>query len=123
MTIDFRKFSLNKTEIRIDRYAGSYVGGIYQRTGPTSTTAWASVQPYDTVDPAQIFEPQVGQWVDEVYWMYINQVIYQNDNENSNPTADLIIVDGVTYRPVRVQKWLHLSNEHYKVLLQRYDGD
>ncbi len=123
MTIDFRRFALGKTQIEIQRYSSTNVGGIIERTLTETITAWASVQPYDTVDPAQIFEPQIGQWVDEVYWMFIDQVIYMNNNQETNKTADIIVADGISYRPVRVQKWLHLSNEHYKVLLQRFDGD
>jgi len=126
MTIDFRRFSLGKTKIEIQRFIGEYPDGssVFVRTLNQTIDAWASVQPYDTVEPEQIFEPMTGQWVNEVYWMFIDQVVYQNNNQDiTNPVADLILVDSVLYRPIRVQKWLHLSNEHYKVLLQRYDGD
>ena len=124
MTIDFRRFSLGKTQVTINRFETVESSpGVYTKNQTDTILAWASVQPYDTVDPAQIFEPQAGQWVDEVYWMFIDQVIFMNNNQETNETADIIVADGVSYRPVRVQKWLHLSNEHYKVLLQRFDGD
>ncbi|TDI74604.1 MAG: hypothetical protein E2O82_03735 [Betaproteobacteria bacterium] len=121
--IDLRRFSLNKTQIQIQRYSSTLVDGIVQKTLDETLQAWASVQPYDTVDPSSRFEPEVGRWVEEKYIMYIDQVIYQDNSSDLHPDADIIVADGVEYEPIRVQKWLHLNNEHYKVLLQRYDGD
>ncbi len=123
MAIDYRRFSLGKTQISIERYTSTLVDGVWQRVLDSTLTDWASVQPYNTVDPADRFEPQAGIWIEERYVMYIGQVVYPYDSESSNPTSDIIIADGVKYQPIRVQKWLHLNHEHYKVVLKLYDGD
>lgn len=121
--IDLKRFSLAKSKVTIERYSGSYVGGIYQRAVSETIQTWASVQPYNTVDPSNQFQPTNGSWPEEKYIMYIDQVVYADDPDNPNQTADKITADGVAYEPIRVQKWLHLNNEHYKVILQKWDGD
>ena len=121
--IDFRTFSMNRTEVTVERYTSTLTAGVYQKTLSSTLTFWASVQPYDTVDPASIYEPEAGSHVEEKLWMYCSELVYSDDSASDNPTADIVIVDEVSFKVKRVQKWLHLSIPYYKALLVRFDGD
>jgi hypothetical protein len=123
MTIDLKNFSLFNQSIQIDRYTGSYTDGIYARTISESITTFASVQPYSTVEQDQIIDPTSGEWVDEIKLMYTTERIYVNNNQvPANQTADIVIVDGEQWQPLKVEPWGFLNNPHYRVLLGRFDG-
>jgi len=121
--IDLKRFSLGTTQVTINRYIGSYTNGIFIRTLDTTIETWASVQPYSTVEDDQIFEPVAGEYVEEIRWMYTTEKVYVNDNKKaSNPVTDLIVIEGETWKPTKVEFWQHLTNKHYAVLLQKFDG-
>ena len=121
--INLRTFTLGTTEVTIERYTGSYTGGVFTRVLDTSFTTWASVQPYSTVEADEIFIPEQGEHLEQIRWMYTTEKVYINDEkETTNPVSDLIIVEGEKFKPIKVETWQHLSLQHYAVLLQKFDG-
>ena len=120
--IDLKKFTLGSTQVSIQRYTGSFTAGVFSRTLSTTITTWASVQPYSTVEADEIFEPAVGEYIEEIRWMYTTEKVYVNDRDSSNPVTDLIVIEGETWKPTKVEVWQHLNNKHYAVLLQKFDG-
>lgn len=122
MTIDLEKFSLGKVLVTVERYTSGYTGGIFAKTLDSSFTAWASVQPYNTIEQDLVFEPSGGERVEEILIMYIKEEIFLSDNSSTNPTSDIVLVSGRSYKPVKVENWDFLNNEHYRVLMRRFDG-
>jgi hypothetical protein len=121
--IDLKNFTLGSTKVSIQRYTGTYTDGIYVRTLASTITTWASVQPYSTVEADEIFEASAGESIEQIRWMYTTEKVYLNDNTvPANATTDLIVVEGVTYKPTKVEEWQHLSIPHYAVLLRKFDG-
>jgi hypothetical protein len=121
--INLRTFSLGSTQVTIERYTGSFSGGVFTRVLSTTITTWASVQPYSTVEADQTFDESVGENVEEIRWMFTTEKVYiDNVNNTSHPVGDLITVDGEKWKPIKVEVWQHLQNKHYAVLLQRFDG-
>ncbi len=121
--IDLSRFTLGTTKVTINRYTGAFVDGVFERTLSESIDTWASVQPYSTVEDDQIFDPRIGEYVEEIRWMYTTEKVYIEDEKNTtNPVADSITVEGEAWKPVKVEVWQHLSNKHYAVLLQKFDG-
>jgi hypothetical protein len=122
MTIDLQTFSLGKTLVSVERYTGSYTDGIFSKSLASAFQTWASVQPYNTIEQDLIFEPNAGERVEEILIMYTNVKIYQSDNSSTNPTSDIVLVLGKSFKPVKVENWIFLNTEHYRVLLKRFDG-
>ena len=120
--INLKTFTLGSTKVTIERYTGSYTDGIYSRTLATTIDTWASVQPYSTVEEDVLFNPDIGEYVDEIRQMYTTEKVYVNDKDSSNPTTDLIIVEGEKWKPTKVEVWQHLNLRHYVILLQRFEG-
>jgi len=121
--IDLKNFTLGSTKVSIQRYTGGYTNGIYVRTLASTITTWASVQPYSTVEADEIFDVSAGEYIEQIRWMYTSEKIYVNDKTvTANATTDLIVVEGVTYKPTKIEEWKHLSLSHYAVLLQKFDG-
>lgn len=120
--INFARFSLGGTQVTIERYTGSYTDGIYGYTLSTTISMYASVQPYSTIEQEQIYD-QLGQRIERFLLMYSNQIVYENKDDVANPTRDLVVVEGRKYKPHRVEAWKHLGLQHYRVILQLYDGD
>jgi len=121
--IDLKNFTLGSTQVTIERYAGSYTDGIFSRTLSDTILTWASVQPYSTVEPDQIFDPAMGEYADEIRWMFTTEKVYINDpDETVNPVVDQILVEGAKWKPIKVEVWQHLNNKHYQVLLKKFDG-
>lgn len=121
--INFSNFSLSRVQVTVNRYTGSYTEGIYSYTLDSTFDMWASAQPYSTIEQEQIFDPRIGELVERFILLYTDTLVYENNDVGANPARDLVIVNGVTYKPVRVESWQHLSLEHYRVILQKYDGD
>ena len=122
MSIDLRRFSLGKVEVTIDRYTSTYEDGIHSKSLELTFTAWASTQPYNTIEQDLIFEPQAGERVEEILIMYIDVEIFMSDNTSTNPTSDIVSVKGRQYKPVKVETWDFLNTPHFRVLLRRFDG-
>ena len=121
--IDFANFSLGRVQITVDRYTGSYSEGIFSYSLSSTFQMYASVQPYSTIEQEQIMDV-TGSRIERMLLMYSPQIVYQNNSDDlTNTTRDLITVDGVKYKPVRVESWQHLSLEHFRVILRLYDGD
>jgi len=120
--INFAKFSLGSTQVTVERYTGSYTDGIYSYSLDSTFQMYASVQPYSTIEQEQIMDV-TGSRIERMLLMYSPQIVYQNSDDSTNPTRDLITVEGVKYKPVRVESWQHLSLQHYRVILRLYDGD
>ena len=120
--IDLRKFTLGTTQVTIERYVGSYNNGVFSRTLDSTIDTWASVQPYSTVEADQIFEPDAGEYPEEIRQMYTTERVYVNDEKSTNPVADIIIVEGEKWKPIKIEVWQHLNNKHYVALLQKFDG-
>ena len=120
--VDFARFSLGQTKVTVDRYTGSYTDGIYSYSLTSTFEMYASVQPYSTIEQEQIMDV-VGNRIERLLLMYSPQIVYQNSDDGANPTRDLITVEGVKYKPMRVEEWNHLSLNHYRVILRLYDGD
>jgi len=119
----FRKFSLGSEQVTIERYTGSFTGGVYTRTLTENISTWASVQPYSTIESDQIFDSDMGAWREEIRQMYTTERVYIDDEKNTaHPLGDLIVVQDVKWKPVKVEVWQHLNLRHYTVLLQRFDG-
>jgi hypothetical protein len=122
MTLNLKKFSLGKVQVTIKRYTGSYINGIYTRALDSTFTEWVSVQPYSTIEQDQLLDPDAGDRIDEIRLMYSPISIRMNDDKNPATPGDLITIMGEDWEPVKVEPWLHLDIEHYRVLLRRYDG-
>lgn len=122
MTIDLEKFSLGKTLVTVQRYTSGYTDGIFSKTLYSSFDTWASVQPYNTIEKDLVFEPSGGERVEEILIMYTTVEIFQSDNSSPNPTSDIVLVLGKEFKPVKVENWGFLHNQHYRVLLRRFDG-
>lgn len=117
-----RRFSLGRVEVTINRYTSAYTNGIFGKTLSCSFTAWASTQPYNTIEQDLVFEPQAGERVEEILIMYIGVEIFLSDNTSANPTSDIVLVKGRSYKPVKVETWDFLKTPHFRVLLRRFDG-
>ena len=122
MTIDLQKFSLGKVLVTVERYTGSYDEGIFTNSLASAFQTWASVQPYNTIEQDLIFEPNAGERVEEILIMYTSVQIFESDNTSTNPTSDIVLILGKSFKPVKVENWGFLNNEHYRVLLRRFDG-
>jgi len=122
--IDLKNFSLGKVKVTIDRYTGTYVNGVFTRSTSTTITTWASVQPYQTIEDEVLFDPNAGEYTDEIRLMYTTEKVYMNDRDTAgNPVTDIVNVEGDKWKPVKVEPWIHLNMEHYLVLLQKWDGN
>ena len=123
MTINLQKFALGKVQVTLNQYSGSYAGGVYSRTLTSSTQIWVSVQPYSTIEQDQLLDPDMGDRLDEIRLMYSTDLIRMNNDKVNPPTpGDLIVIEGEEWEPVKVEPWQHLNQEHYRVLLRRFDG-
>lgn len=122
--IDLSTFSLGKQRVTVERYTGSYTGGVFTRTLESTFDMWASVQPYSTVEQDEIIDPATGNWVEEIRQMFCTDKLYLNNRKNpENQVGDIVIVDGEKWEPLKIEVWQHLENRHYLVLLKRHDGE
>jgi hypothetical protein len=120
--ISFSNFSLGKVKVTIQRYTSANVAGVITRTLASSTQLFTSVQPYSTIEQDQVVDPITGEWVKEILLMYSPVVVYMDDETSSNPAADLILIKGILWKPLKVEDWDHLGLSHFRVLLGKSDG-
>lgn len=91
--VDFRPWSLlgQEVQIRILRYFGGFVDGIYVRTLNNTINTYASAQPYKTIDADQLLRPEKGENVEKRLILFLNEKLYLDD-EATNTLADFELV-------------------------------
>jgi hypothetical protein len=121
--INLANFSLARTPVTVQRYRGGFSKGVFSYTLERSFQIQASVQPYKTIEDQQIFEPDAGEWNQDIRIMFSREKIYINDNNSADSPRDILIILGEKFKAVRSEVWLHLSEPHYRTILRNWDGD
>lgn len=82
--MDFRSWSLmGQIPIKIQRYFGGYIDGIYVRSLNNTIDTYGSAQPYKTIDPDQFDRPERGDNVEKRLLLFLNERLYLDDEATS----------------------------------------
>ena len=122
---NFDAFSLFDTQISIARFTGvlNSANGIYERTQVDTILTSGSAQPYKTIEGEAIFDPTSGVNIQKVLLVYTSIEIFMDDKTNSNPTADILTIDGRDWEPISVNNWNFSEIGHYRTVARLFDGN
>ena len=123
--VRFSRYLNKGNKVTIERYTGSYTDGVFTRTLDSTFDINASFQPYSTTEDSDKFMPTRGTNVEQKAYLYCKEELYTTDATNSHPVEDMIIVNGVKWKAVRVEPWTYptfRSVSHYRYVLELFDG-
>lgn len=126
MATDYRFYSMNGQTITVNRFSGDYDSdGIYRRVLLEVFDFYGSAQPYKTIEPTQMFSPPAGSRVDQRLYLYCDTLLFIEDSTQTQKTADRLIIDSRTYKPVSYENhnFKGCRSSHYRYVLELYDGD
>lgn len=124
--VRFSRFLNKGNKVTIERYTGSYVNGVFARVLSSTFEINASFQPYSTTEESDKFMPSRGTNVEQKAYLYCKEELYTTDATSSNPVEDMIVVNGVKWKAVRVEPWeypVFKSVSHYRYVLELFDGN
>lgn len=81
--VDFKQWSLNQVQIKILRYFGGFVDGVFVRTLTQTIDTYASAQPYKTIDPDQLMRPEMGENLEKRIILFLNERLFLNNEADS----------------------------------------